>query len=237
MIRDKGKAVRSDEAGGVDAGGPAADLAPRAELLESLSALMDDEAGALEIRRLVKAMPSNDEYAATWRRFHAVRASLKQDLHQRPAVDLLPGIRAALATEQEALAVPTGSIAGRSVGGRVLRWGGQLAIAASVAAAVLVGYPVLNGKSAGEAAAPAVATAPADASTMPALNGEFSASPLTRTVSLDDAARSRLEKAVRNFSGTSAVISAGNTPMFRNQLQPFSAAPAPVPADAQSPRQ
>ncbi len=236
MISDKDKAVRSKDHHAVDSGAVAG-LPPRSDLLESLSALMDDEAEALEIRRLVKAMPANDDYTATWRRYHAVRASLQHDLHQRPAVDLLPGIRAALIAEQDASATPSGSIASRHIGARMLRWSSQLAIAASVAAAVLVGYPVLNNTSSGEAAAPAVATTPVDTGTMPALNGDFSASPLTRTVSLDDAARSRLEKAVRNFSGTSAVISAGNTPMFRNQLQPFSATPAPVPAGAASPRQ
>lgn len=235
MISDKGKAVRSEDRNGVNADAVAG-VPARTELLESLSALMDDEAEALEIRRLVKAMPATDEYTSVWRRYHAVRASLRHDVHQRPAVDLLPGIRAALAAEQAASVTPSGSIASRHLGARMLRWSGQFAIAASVAAAVLVGYPALNGTSSGEAAVPAVATTPVDTGTMPALNGDFSASPLTRTVSLDDAARLRLEKAVRNFSGTSAVINADNTPMFRNQLQPFSATPVPAPADANSTR-
>jgi negative regulator of sigma E activity len=234
MISDKGKAVRCEDRNGVNAGAVAG-VPARSELLESLSALMDDEVGALEIRRVVKAIPTSDEYTSSWRRYHAVRASLHHDVHQRPAVDLLPGVRAALAAEQAASVPTSGSIASRQLGARMLRWSGQLAIAASVAAAVLVGYPVLNGTSSGEVAVPAVATTP-EAGTMPALNGDFSASPLTRTVSLDDAARLRLEKAVRNFSGTSAVINADNTPMFRNQLQPFSVAPVPAPADANSTR-
>jgi len=117
-----------------------------------------------------------------------------------------------------------------------MKLAGQMAIAASVAAAVLVGYPVLVANQ-GEATAPLVATSttaelvPATApstESMPTLNGDFSPSALARTVSFDEAARDRLEKAVRNFSGASAVIHAGTTPMFRNQLQPFSGTPVPA---------
>jgi len=210
--------------------------APRAELLESLSALMDDEAESLEVRRIVKAVGETQDLAAYWRRYHAVRASLQQDVHQRPSVDLLPGIRAALADQQPSTRMSAGSIAGRQLAGRIMKLAGQMAIAASVAAAVLVGYPVLVANQ-GEATAPLVATSttaelvPATApstESMPTLNGDFSPSALARTVSFDGAARDRLEKAVRNFSGASAVIHAGTTPMFRNQLQPFSGTPVPA---------
>jgi len=215
--------------------------APRTDLLESLSALMDDEAESLEVRRLVKAMADTTELAAHWRRYHAVRASLQHDVHQRPAVNLLPGIRAALTDQQGRATMPAGTIAGRHLAGRLARVAGQVAIAASVAVGVLVGYPVLVAGN-GSISAPQVAVsetanlAPANGS-MPALNGDFSASALTRTVSLDEAARDRLEKAVRNFSGSSAVIEAGTTPMFRNQLQPFAATPVSAPANSGQSRQ
>lgn len=210
--------------------------APRSELLESLSALMDDEAESIEVRRLVKSMGDNSELTAYWRRYHAVRASLKHDVHQRPSVDLLPGIRAVLADQKENAAMPAGSIAGRQLAGRLARMAGQFAIAASVAAAVLVGYPVLVASD-GDAAAPLVAVSTPATESMPTLNGDFSASSMTRTVSLDEAARDRLEKAVRNFSGASAVIDAGTTPMFRNQLQPFSGAAVSPPATSGQSRQ
>lgn len=208
--------------------------APRAELLESLSALMDDEAQTLEVRRIVKAVGDTQELSAHWRRYHAVRASLQHDVHQRPAINLLPGIHAALASQQQGAQMPARSIAGRQMAGRLAKVAGQMAIAASVAAAVLVGYPVLVANN-GDANASLVASSttaefvPAvvpSTESIPTLNGSFSPSALARTVSLDEAARDRLEKAVRNFSGNSAVIDASTTPMFRNQLQPFSSTPA-----------
>ena len=63
-------------------------------LLESLSALMDDQADELELRRILKAMPNNPELQRKWQRFHAVRSSLQQEIHSDPAVSLVAGINA-----------------------------------------------------------------------------------------------------------------------------------------------
>ena len=187
------------------------------ELFQSLSAMMDDEAENLELRRVVKASASDSELAAKWGRYHAVRASLRQEMHQHPAVDILSGIREQLAAEPVA-----GRPVNRSIASRVLRLAGQGAIAASVAAAVLFGSSL---QIASDRSAPdtqqMVAVDAGTQQSMPALNGDFSASPLTRTVSLDDAARDRLARAVRNYSGTSAVLNTATTPMFRSQLEPF----------------
>jgi len=199
------------------------DLAPRRELLESLSAMMDDEAESLEIRRVVKSLEQSPLLQNHWRRFHAVRASLHHEIHTTPNIDLLAGIQTRLAEEAK-----PGSIAGifrnPRWNARVLRVAGQGLIAATVAAAVLVGYPVLNvapnGNSAVNVTQTLAGAQPSPAS-LPHLNGDYSASPLTRTVSLDDAARSRLETAVRNFSGTTAVLNSSNSAMFVNQLEPF----------------
>lgn len=186
-------------------------VAPAEQLLESLSALMDDEADTLEMRRLVKVLPDTPELADHWRRYHAIRASLRQEMHATPSVDLLPGIKARLQNESLGKR-PLAS----TVSGPILRFIGQGAIAASVAAAVLLAYPLLQTETSGVDNT----VASSQNSELPVLNGDFTASPLTRTVSLDAAARDRLQQAVYEFSGTSAVLDA-DTPMFPAQMVPF----------------
>ncbi len=210
---------------------------PRAELVESLSAMMDDEAESLEIRRVVKSLEHGPELLAHWRRFHVVRASLQHELDQEPTVDLLAAVKARLAEEAAAGRLSNTfhqNLLGRMkqgiMGGKLMRVAGQGLIAASVAAAILVGYPMLNvaQKGAGSNTQALVADRQAPVrDTLPQMNGDYSASPLTRTVSLDDAARHRLENAVRNFSGTAAVLNSNNSRMFVNQLEPF-APPSPA---------
>jgi negative regulator of sigma E activity len=219
--------------------------APRAELLESLSAMMDDEAESLETRRIVKALEHSAESSpelphellSHWRRYHAVRASLQHEIHTTPSVDLLSAVKARLADEA---AFNSSGIFRKSLRtGRIFRIGGQGLIAATVAAAVLVGYPMLNVAHNGAIPGGASPALVADQSvadkqipardTLPQMNGDYSASPLTRTVSLDDAARRRLETAVRNFSGTTAVLNSSNSAMFVNQLEPFAANSPAVP--------
>ena len=114
---------------------------PRDALRESLSALMDDEAGQLELRRVLRELPDDPELAATWRRYHAVRAGLHHDIHPRPAVDLLAGVQARLAAEEVGVPVVGWR---RRIGAPLLTRLGQGAIAASVALAVLVGVSSLS---------------------------------------------------------------------------------------------
>lgn len=216
-------------------------IKPRSELLESMSAMMDDEADPLEIRRLVKSLEQAPQLLSQWRRFHVLRASLQQDIHQLPSVDLLAGIKAELADEPVAK-VWSGTVSGPSrTISRLFRFAGQGLIAASVAAAVLVAYPLLKGNHGGPESVLtdqhllANSQSAVKHDSLPQLNGDFSDSPLTRTVSLDDAARQRLEKAVRNFSGTSAVLNADTSAMFLKPLEPF--APDPHSLESSVPRQ
>jgi negative regulator of sigma E activity len=195
---------------------------PAEQLLESLSALMDDEADSLELRRVVKSLPETQGLADHWRRYHAVRASLHQETHVTPSIDLLPGIRARLNAQSEAVARPALS---RTFGGRFVRLVGQGAVAASVAGAVLLGYPLLQtaeSPTGGESGTLVAEqnTVPEVSSELPVLSGDYNESPLTRTVSLDAAARDRLQQVVYEFSGTAAVLDS-DTPMFPSQLVPF----------------
>ena len=114
-------------------------------LHETLSALMDNEADDLELRRILKEMEALGdsgkaeevielvELKAKWHRYHIVSASLKQEIHTKPSRNLLSAIQAEL--EQDA--VPTRSLANTPAGKNVFRLLGQGAIAASMALAVL----------------------------------------------------------------------------------------------------
>lgn len=160
------------------------------KLGESLSALMDDEASDLELRRLLKALPQDPGLTATWKRYHAVRASLRRELHTDPTVDLLPGIKARLALE----ANHNPSLAGRLTASPILRYLGQGAIAASVALAALMGFSVLQSP---DLQGPGMASqVAAGTSQAPVLSGDFRAEDLARSAVSDPEAIQRLEQAV-----------------------------------------
>lgn len=99
-------------------------------LRESLSALLDDEAQELELRRLLGAEQA--ELRATWSRYQVARAAMHGELRE-PRLDLAAAVSAALADE----ASPTPR---RSLWQGV----GRLAVAASVTLAVLAGVRLYN---------------------------------------------------------------------------------------------
>jgi sigma-E factor negative regulatory protein RseA len=104
-------------------------------LKESLSALMDDEADDLELRRVLKILPEQPELEQVWARYHLVSASLKREIHHRPGVDLLGRIQAGLA-EDDIPSLPARQTS-EPVAKSFWRPLGQAGIAASVALAVL----------------------------------------------------------------------------------------------------
>lgn len=171
---------------------------PETRLNEALSALMDGEADDLEVRRILRDLSASPELGATWKRYHAVRASLQQEMYLNPRADLLQGVHTRLAAEQVSGDLHEGRLSGM-LRSRIVRYVGQGAIAASVAAAALMGISVLEVANKGDAAADASMVAAAD--TSPVLSGEFNAPEQTRTVSLDSEAYNRLQRAVyREFS-------------------------------------
>lgn len=99
--------------------------------LETLSALFDDEAEELELRRLLRELEREDPVTTPlrghWQRLHFVRASLRGDAVFN-APHFLDRVNAAL-DEAPVPAAP----------GKWRRAVGSLAVAASVAAAVLTG--------------------------------------------------------------------------------------------------
>lgn len=128
-------------------------------LQESLSAIMDGEAGELELRRVLQATEQEPALRDTWERYQVARAALHNEPWQGK-VDLSAGIAAALADEP----TPKASFQPSAIWQNL----GKLAVAASVTMAVLVGVKMVNqdnvpGEPAMVAERPAQEAAPASA--------------------------------------------------------------------------
>lgn len=106
----------------------------REALHESLSAVMDNEADELELRRVLTADGDN-EMRSTWSRYQIARAAMHKELIE-PRLDIASAVTAALAEE------PTIAVAKP----QRFAWGniGRLAVAASVTVAVLAGVRLYN---------------------------------------------------------------------------------------------
>jgi sigma-E factor negative regulatory protein RseA len=75
----------------------------REALHESLSAVMDNEADELELRRVLSA-ESDSEMRSTWSRYQIARAAMHKELIE-PRLDIASAVSAALAEEPEIPAV------------------------------------------------------------------------------------------------------------------------------------
>ncbi|MCW3150013.1 RseA family anti-sigma factor [Stutzerimonas stutzeri] len=114
----------------------------REALHESLSAVMDNEADELELRRVLAA-GDDSEMRSTWSRYQIARAAMHKELIE-PRLDIAAAVSAALADEATPVK-PQGS---------PWRGLGRLAVAASVTVAVLAGVRLYNQN---EAAGPQMA--------------------------------------------------------------------------------
>ena len=136
-------------------------------LRESLSALMDDEAEQLEVRRVLHAGEQDPEVRRSWDRYQLARSIM----HKEPwytGVDLSSGIAVALAEEPALTASPAAA---------PTRWKtrlGRVAVAASVTVAVLIGVRMVNqdpaidnSMASIERGVPAISTASAPAAAAP----------------------------------------------------------------------
>lgn len=113
----------------------------RSEVLqESLSALMDNEADDLEVRRVLQAADQDPALRGTWERYQIARSVLHKE-HWQGSVDLSAGIAAALRDEPELNMQPETVAPARS---GLWRNMSRVAVAASVTMAVLVGVRMVN---------------------------------------------------------------------------------------------
>ena len=161
---------------------------------ETLSALMDGEAGELEIRRILKQSRDDAEVLKTWERYHHVSAVIRQQHHSRNPENLLARIQEGLSEEP----TPAASPLRNHQFTRILKNVAQGAIAAGVTLAVLLTINTSGNMGAGSPNTLASETA-TDAS-LPRLNGEYTVSEFSRTASfeeaMDEEARDRLRQAV-----------------------------------------
>ncbi|MCQ9422537.1 RseA family anti-sigma factor [Pseudomonas sp. LJDD11] len=104
----------------------------REALQESLSAVMDNEADELELRRVLNAI-DDAETRATWSRYQVARAAMHKELLM-PHLDISAAVSAAIADEASPLKPGRGP----------WRTLGRLAVAASVTVAVLAGVRLYN---------------------------------------------------------------------------------------------
>lgn len=124
------------------------DQSPAPQLAESLSALMDSQASELELQRLLKATQEDAELKAAWSRYHLARSVMKKEAVLPAPVDFAARISTAL--ESEALHTVQSTVVNTSAAGTKAStavanfndwWAniGRVAVAASVAVAVIVG--------------------------------------------------------------------------------------------------
>lgn len=107
---------------------------------ETLSALADNEAQDLELRRVLRDLDSSPELRQSWYRLHVAQSAMHGE-EVRPAAGFALSVRAAIDAEPALQ---------ESTAGNWRRALGSFAVAASVAAVVVVGGQQLALTSAGE---------------------------------------------------------------------------------------
>ncbi len=125
-------------------------------LREALSALVDDQAEEIEIRRVLRACDEDDDTRRAWGRYQLARAVIRRELPAGPLMDISAAVSEAIARE--------GNLTVSAV--RTTGWmqhAGRFAIAASVAGIVvltsrLVMSPADTGNLADAGRSPAEAT-------------------------------------------------------------------------------
>jgi negative regulator of sigma E activity len=110
---------------------------------QSLSALMDDEAGEFELRKTLGQL--DPQSAAVWSRYHVARSALKGDAPVQPPIDISVSVMAALEHE------PTHSVSPGKIGKKpaqpAIQWRslGGMAVAASVTMMIIFGAQTYQG--------------------------------------------------------------------------------------------
>lgn len=123
----------------------------QAQLNESLSALVDDEASEFEVHRLLAASQQDSDLRQRWHRYQLASAALKGEAAELVTTDFADRIRDVVAHIDFDQALPSGkappaadSAVPKNPAERWKAGAGRVAIAASVAVAVLLGSQQLN---------------------------------------------------------------------------------------------
>lgn len=125
---------------------------------ESLSVLMDGESDELELRRVLKALPNDDDAADTWRRYHLARSMMQREQGVDVSVDLSAGIMARLREEPAPMTQGAEPVAQRTGGISFARGAG---VAAAVSLMVITGVQFFgNDSPVGQGSGDMATTAP-----------------------------------------------------------------------------
>ena len=116
---------------------------------EKMSAWMDDELNRFEERALIEDLEKNPELRARWERYHLAREAMRHELEAMAPRGFAERVAAAL-RDTAPVRRPR----------RLVRLGGTLAIAASVAVIALVGIQFLPGTNPGSEPGTLATTAP-----------------------------------------------------------------------------
>ncbi|MBU2979085.1 RseA family anti-sigma factor [Alteromonas sp. C1M14] len=111
---------------------------------EKLSAFMDGETESSEI---MDAILQDEALQVKWKRYHVIRSGLRKEATVAPQMDITAAVAAALEDEPVVVAPKTSRWRKLPVVGNVVpfaKQGGQFAVAASVAVAVILGVQQLN---------------------------------------------------------------------------------------------
>lgn len=113
---------------------------------EQISAFMD---GELADKSIIDALNNEKSFSDEWKRFHLTRSILRKELPQGKMIDISASVASAIEAEPSILAPnalkPTSLMSKLSA--RVIpfaKQSGQFAVAASVAAAVIIGVQTYN---------------------------------------------------------------------------------------------
>ncbi|OJA04180.1 sigma-E factor negative regulatory protein [Halomonas sp. QHL1] len=136
---------------------------------ESLSVLMDGESDELELRRVLKALPNDEDAADTWRRYHLARSMMQREQGVDVSVDLSAGIMARLREEPAPVVEAAEPVAHRSGGISFARGAG---VAAAVSLMVITGVQFFGNDSSVRQGSSDVAT------TAPGANGATQVEPV-----------------------------------------------------------
>lgn len=73
---------------------------PSDHILESVSALVDNEASEIELHRILKNISHDEELRERWRRYHIIGSIMRREHHSISAIDVSAAVTAAVAGEQ-----------------------------------------------------------------------------------------------------------------------------------------
>lgn len=180
------------------------------KMRESLSALLDDEAEELELRRVLSGIENDGDLRQTWVRYNLARDALSGHSHHSLDLDISARVRSAIAADN-----PSSRAGLRQ---RLLRPVASLAVAASVAATVVIGGQQLaqiggadphGGQALAASASPVGLLNSLGATTVRASYGTQSVpvlQPATRTA-YRELARQRMEKYMQEHAEQAALNS------------------------------